>query len=115
MEWGQTIDEDKFDWKKQEMDDYRKWLYLNGYDWDDPKLSLGYIKLGQVNLEESFKEGFTFQQIYNKMTGNLNISSIMIEADRKVTCDFPYTLDSDGWQQIQMEGLKGGYESRSVR
>jgi hypothetical protein len=26
----------------------------NGFDWNDPKLSLGYIKLGQVNLEKSF-------------------------------------------------------------
>ena len=29
--------------------------------------------------------------------------------------DFPYTLESDDWKQIQIEGLKQGYESRSMR
>jgi hypothetical protein len=40
--------------KKDEMDPFREWLKLNGFDWDNPKLALGYIKLGQVDLEECF-------------------------------------------------------------
>jgi hypothetical protein len=115
VEWGQTIDEHTFDWKKQEMDDYRSWLKLNGYEWEDPRLALGYIKLGQVNIKETFGEDATFEKIYNTMIKNLNITYISVQSDQTIKCDYPYSLDSDGWRQIQIEGLKDGYESRSVR
>jgi hypothetical protein len=113
IEWGQTIDEHTFDWKQQEMDDYRAWLKLNGYEWEDPRLALGYIKLGQVNLEETF-DNITFEQIYDTMSKNLNITSISVVSTQTIKCDYPYSLDSEDWRQIQMEGLRGGYESRGV-
>ncbi len=108
VEWGQTINEDTFDWKQKEMDDYRDWLKLNGYDWDDPKLALGYIKIGQVDLQKSF--GTTeFREIHDMMLENLNISNITVNASRTFECDYPYTLDSSDWQKIQMESLRHGY------
>ena len=115
VEWGQTIDEDTFDWKKSEMNDYRKWLSKNGFDWDDPKLALGYIKIGQVDLKKSFGSKSNFSEIYNKMSRNLNITGIKVLGSDTVACDYPYSLDSEDWKKIQMEGLKRGYESRSLR
>ena len=85
----------------------------NNYDWEDPKLSLGYIKIGQVDLETSFQNR-SFSAIYNEMKNNLNIKNIAIR-NTGIQNDFPYTLDSEDWKQIQMEGLKKGYESRSMR
>ena len=29
--------------------------------------------------------------------------------------EYPYTLESNDWKQIQMEGLRAGYESYSMR
>ena len=115
VEWGQTITEQTHDFKKEEMDEYRAWLKDNGYDWEDPKLSLGYIKIGQVDLQRTFGTSATFEQIYKTMSNNLNITSIKTMSNRTIECAYPYTLDSDDWRQIQMEGLKRGYESRSVR
>ena len=115
VEWGQTIDEDTFDWKKQEMDGFREWLKLNNFDWEDPKLALGYIKIGQVDLQRTFGKDTTFKEIYNTMSSNLNITSIKRIASRTYECDYPYTLDSDDWQKIQLETLRQGYESRSLR
>jgi len=115
VEWGRTIDENTFDWKRTEMDEYRQWLDDNGYDWLDPKLSLGYAKLGQVNLEKTFGPNTTFNDICKIMSSNLNITNIKVTSDEPVECEYPYTLDDDNWQQIQMEGLKSGYKSRSVR
>ncbi len=114
VEWGQTIDENTFEWKQKEMDDYRTWLKLNGYEWEDPKLALGYIKIGQVDLEKSFGTD-QFKRIYDKMLKNLNISKIKVNTDNTFHCDYPYTLDSGDWQNIQIESLKHGYKSRSVR
>ena len=114
IEWGQTITESE-DFKKEEMDQYRTWLKDNGYDWQDPKLSLGYIKIGQVDLQRTFGTNATFLEIYDRMSENLNITSIRTIFGPTIECDYPYSLDSDDWKQIQMEGLKQGYESRSMR
>jgi len=114
VEWGKTITEqDNF--KKEEMDDYREWLEDNGYDWNDPKLSLGYIKIGQVDLQRTFGTGASIHDIHKVMNDNLNITSIRTITGPSIETDYPYTLDSDDWKQIQMEGLKKGYESRSMR
>lgn len=115
VEWGQTITGDKDKFKKEEMDEYRAWLKENNYDWEDPKLSLGYIKIGQVDLQRTFGASATFKEIYETMSNNLNITSIKTMSNRTIECAYPYTLDSDDWRQIQMEGLKKGYESRSMR
>ena len=115
IEWGATITEDQHDFKKEEMDEYRAWLKENNYDWEDPKLSLGYIKIGQVDLQRTFGASATFKEIYETMSNNLNITSIKTISNRTIECAYPYTLDSDDWRQIQMEGLKKGYESRSMR
>ena len=114
IEWGQTIDEDTFDWKQQEMDGYRHWLELNGYDWDDPKLSLGYIKIGQVDMKLGFQNR-PFLEVYNEMKTNLNIKSIHTVGTRSCEAHYPYTLDSEDWKKIQINYLKEGYESRRVR
>ena len=115
IEWGQTVKEATHDFKKEEMDQYRAWLKDNNYDWEDPKLSLGYIKIGQVDLQRTFGASATFKEIYETMSSNLNITSIKTMSNRTIECAYPYTLDSDDWRQIQMEGLKRGYESRSMR
>ena len=114
VEWGQTITE-KQDFKKEEMDDYRNWLKENNYDWEDPKLSLGYIKVGQIDIQRTFGTNATIHDIHETMNSNLDITSIKTITGPSVETDYPYTLDSDNWKHIQMEGLKRGYESRSVR
>ena len=113
IEWGDTITEETHDFKKDEIDGYRAWLKENKYDWEDPKLALGYIKIGQVDLETSFQNS-PFKSIYEVMKDNLNIKNITIKGVGIHQNDFPYTLESNDWKQIQLEGLRKGYESRSM-
>ena len=115
VEWGQTISEEINDFKKNEMDKFRKWLAYNNYDWEDPKLSLGYIKVGQIDLALTFGKDAGFSEIYHKMSKNLNIKNIKVTGIEAVSCDYPYTLDSDDWKKIQLEGLNRGYQSSSLR
>ena len=114
VEWGDTITEQTHDFKKIEMDEYRNWLSDNNFDWNDPKLSLGYIKIGQVDMKLAFQNR-PFMEVYNKMKTNLNIKSMHIVGMQTFENNFPYSLDSDDWKKIQIEGLKKGYESRSLR
>ena len=115
VEWGQTITEEQHDFKKEEMNEYRAWLKANDYDWDDPKLSLGYIKIGQIDLQRTFGTDASIHTIHKVMNDNLDISSIRTIFGPSRECDYPYTLDSDDWKQIQIEGLRKGHESRSMR
>jgi hypothetical protein len=114
IDWGNNITEATQDFKKEEMNGFRKWLKENNYEWQDPKLSLGHIKIGQVDLETSFQSS-TFSSIYTMIKDNLNIKSMTIIGNEKHGNNFPYTLASKDWKQMQIEGLKRGYESRSVR
>jgi len=114
VEWGKTIDEGTFGWKKKEMDGFRSWLSENNYDWQDPKLALGYAKIGQVDLEKAFGT-LDFKKIYKIMSDNLNISNIAVVGDNPVSCGYPYSLDDDNWKEIQIERLRTGYEPRNMR
>jgi hypothetical protein len=114
VEWGQTVTEEQ-DFKKVEMDEYRTWLKQNNYDWEEPKLSLGYIKIGQVDLQRTFGTNATIHDVHRTMNNNLDITSIRTITGPSIETDYPYTLDSDDWKQIQIEGLKQGYESRNMR
>lgn len=105
VEWGQTVTEQTHSFKKEEMDKFRAWIKSNGYDWGDPRLSLGYIKIGQVDLMKMFGGEYTYKDIYKKMVKNLNISSIKIMSDTPSQCHYPYTLDDEEWQDIQIKGL----------
>ena len=106
IEWGQSVTEDLHSFKKKEMDPYRSWLKDNGFDWDDPKLSLGYIKLGQVDLMGSFGTD-KFLDVYDIVSNNLDIQKI---STVNKSCEYPYTLNSADWKQIQLDELKRGYK-----
>ena len=93
---------------------FKQWLQQNGYDWGDPKLSLGYIKIGQIDIKKTFGNS-SVMDIHRIMNENLDIKFIKTVGEGAVEYTYPYTLDSNDWKQIQMEGLKRGYESRSVR
>ena len=114
IEWGDTITERTHDFKHKEMEQFREWLVANKFDWEDPSLSLGYLKVGQIDLDETFGTE-SFRKIYQTMKDNLNIKSITIKGDETCENHFPYTLESDQWEQIQIEALKRGYESHSLR
>jgi hypothetical protein len=116
IEWGRDICEDDAHWHRSMIDGLKKWLAENDYDWNDPKLALGYIKLGQVNLKKSFGAGKSFQDIFEIMSENINITKIKIDTKNvSAECDYPYSLEDDGWKQLQIQGLKKGYESHSLR
>ena len=110
IEWGQTIT-DAHSFKKKETHEFKSWLQDNNYNWNDPKLALGYIKLGQVDLVDSFGTD-DFLNIYNQLIDCLNIKTIEYQNYR---VNYDYTLDDKNWKAKQIKELKKGYESHSLR
>ena len=115
VEWGRTVTVKQYDWYEKEISDFKEWIESNGYDWNDPKLALGYAKLGQIDIEGTFGVGATSRDVYKILLDNLNITGIHIISDTTTYCKYPYTLDDDNWQQIQLKALEKGYESSSLR
>ena len=113
IEWGQTIT-DANDFKKTETEEFKKWLKDNDYDWEDPKLALGYIKLGQVDLNESFGTD-NFLEVYKQMLNCLNIKKIQITGGKQIENVYNYSLSDSNWKDIQINELRKGYESHTLR
>jgi len=107
VEWGKTITE-QHDFKREEMYQYREWLQDNNFDWQDEKLSLGYIKIGQIDLQRTFGSDTSVEKIHKIMSDNLDITSIGTLHGSTTETKYPYTLDSDNWKQIQIEALSNG-------
>ena len=49
------------------------------------------------------------------LVSGLNIKNISVVGSEHCQKNFPYTLESDDWKQLQIDYLKVGYESRSMR
>jgi hypothetical protein len=106
VEWGRDINEQNHEWHSQEQKQFREWLTRNGMDYNDPKLSLGYIKIGQVNLEKSFGT-VDFAVILKKLSAHLDIYQIHADG---VTGTFDYVWSDDNYKQMQIDFLRPGYD-----
>ena len=106
VEWGNDIRNDSKIFHQQEMEQYQEWLGRNGFDWNDPKLSLGYIKLAQVNLEKSF--GTTnFFKIIEMISSHLDIFKIITPNTER---EYNYVWSDKEYKKMQIDLLKPGYD-----
>ena len=106
IEWGRDINESNHEWHRKEQEEFRAWLDRNGFDRKDTKLSLGHIKLGQVNIKKSFGNKDFFDIIKN-MSKYLDIYQIKTN-DAIGTYD--YVWSDDNYKQMQIDFLRPGYD-----
>jgi hypothetical protein len=89
-------------WHDQEQDLFEAWLKDNGLSMDNDKLSLGYLKIGQVDLKGSF--GTTDpEQIWQQLGSHLDIYSIEVDG---VVGTFDYAWSDPDHEHRQIENLK---------
>ena len=106
IEWGRNINEKEHEWHAKEQTEFRNWLSRNNMNYNDPKLSLGYIKIGQVNLEKSFGTK-NFVKILKKLSSYLDIYQIYADG---VTSTYDYVWSDDNYKQMQIDFLRPGYD-----
>lgn len=107
IEWGRDVlDNGVHPWHSAEQSKFREWLKRNKIDYDEPKLSFGFIKLGQVNLEKSFgtKE---FDVILKNLSQHLDIYKIKIG---DVENTYNYVWSDHNYKQMQIDLLRPGYD-----
>jgi hypothetical protein len=103
IEWGRDVVRgDTAPWFNQEQIQFQEWIESNGLDFDDPQLSLGYLKIGQVDLSGSF--GTTdAESIWQQLGQHLDIYSIEVNG---VVGVFDYAWSDRDHYSRQIENLK---------
>jgi hypothetical protein len=103
IEWGRDVVRGgSHPWHDQEQARFEGWLKENGLSIDDNRLSLGYLKIGQVDLNNSF--GTTDpEQIWQQIGRHLDIYSIEIN---NVIGIFDYCWSDTDHETRQIENLK---------
>ena len=96
IEWGQGTFDRPF--KRQELKEFKEWLIANKFDPDDPALTIGHPKIGQVDLNESFSTT-DFHQVLTILTQHLDVYSIRTS---KAYAEYDYTWHDSERLQIPL-------------
>ena len=113
VEWGNNMvyGDTNTPWHTEEQNKFQSWLHKHGKDHKDPKLSCGYLPIGQVNLTESF--GTTdFTEIWKILGSHLDIHKIEVDG---VSNTFDYCWSDHNYKQMQIDIMKPGYDYSSGR
>ena len=105
IEWGKDVTTKSAPWHAQEQQQFHAWLEQNGFDVDDPKLALGYIKIGHCDLQKSFGTNDQYK-IWATLSKHLDVYKIKID-DVKNTFDYMWSQANFAQQQIEI--MKPGY------
>jgi len=113
VEWGKDVifgGDNK--WHNEEMQAFNKWLIKNNFDPMDPKLSLGYIELGKIDLRKTFgidkinDNSISFCR--DIIEHRLDIYSIQID---DVVNYYDYTWTDGDYINKQINFLEAGYNN----
>jgi hypothetical protein len=110
VEWGNDVVYGKNrQWHNKLIDEFKQWLINNNFDPNDLKLSLGYLSLGNVELQKSF--GTTDEiQIRNILSNYLDIFKIEVDG---VSNTFNYCWTDLNYKQMQIDMMRPGYDYSS--
>lgn len=103
IEWGRdVVCNGNTPWHDDEQARFKMWLLDNNINPNNPQLSLGYLKIGQVDLAGSF--GTTdASEIWQQLGSHLDICSIEVDG---VVGTFDYAWSDIGHEHQQIKNLK---------
>jgi len=101
IEWAQ--DARGYFWMAKKLEDFRTWLINNGFDSDDPALTIGHPKVAQVDLDKSFGTS-DFRKIWSVLDQHQDVYSICINETMAI---YEYSWQDHNYMQQQIDALKG--------
>ena len=103
IEWAKDVTySNDAPWHKEHIDGFYAWLERNGVDYQDPRLSLGYLPIAGVDIQGSF--GTTnMQDIWKTLGNHLDIYKIEVDG---VTATYDYTWSDADYHERQMNLLR---------
>ena len=99
IEWGN--DPSQFVWQKKMLDEFRSWLQSNGFDPEDPELTIGHPMVAQVDLIRSF--GTTnYKSIWAQLLQHLDVAAVTVGSIRR---EYKYRYSDSDYQARQISIL----------
>ena len=100
IEWAR--DPGAYEWQKLRLAEFRTWLQANGFDPEDPTLTIGHPQVAQVNLARSFGTE-DYQQIWALLNTRLNVTGIRTSSH---SISYPYKWSDANYAELQQQQLK---------
>jgi hypothetical protein len=113
IEWGANVvyNDPNIPWYTKHRDEFIQWLEKNKLNPYDPKLSNGYLLIGDIDLKKNFGTDDKFE-IWDTLSNHLDIYSIEVDGVKK-TYDYCWTRPD--YKQMQIDMMKPGYDFSSRR
>jgi len=100
IEWAQNTR--GHPWMAQQLTDFRCWLLANGFDTDDPALTIGHPKVAQVDLDHSFGTS-AHVAIWELLEKHMDVYSVSVAG---VTAFYDYHWQDHNYMQQQITALE---------
>lgn len=97
IEWARNPG--AYHWQIKKIADFRTWLVSNGFNPDDPSLTIGHPQVAQVNLTKTFGT-LDYNQIWQQLSNNLDVYKIRT-SDARATYDYRWSDPDYAEQQIR--------------
>jgi hypothetical protein len=100
IEWAR--DPGAYPWQKTQLAEFRQWLEINNFDPEDPSLTIGHPKVGQVNLLASFGTD-DYESIWQQLNNYLDVYKI---STRDAEATYAYRWSDSNYREQQIRILK---------
>ena len=98
IEWAR--DPMGYHWQKTKLAEFREWLERNGFDPDEPSLTIGHPQVGQVDLQRSFGTE-DWNNIYSQLSQYQDVYKIRT-SQATATYDYHWSDSDYDLQQIKV-------------
>ena len=100
IEWAR--DPGQYHWQIKQLAEFREWLARNGFNPDDPGLTIGHPQVGQVDLARSF--GTTdYHAIWAQLSTHLDVYSVRTSTAAAI---YNYSWSDPDYDLQQIRALK---------
>jgi hypothetical protein len=103
IEWGRNTS--GFEWKQRELQHFRDWLTVNGFDPADPALTIGHPQVAQVDLLRSFGTEDP-HQIWAVLNTHLDVYSVSTST---ACATYPYRWSDSDFVAKQISIISQGH------
>ena len=100
IEWAR--DPGAYHWQIKQLAEFREWLERNGFDPDDPSLTIGHPQVGQVDLQRSFGTE-DWDNIYLQLSQHQDVYRIRTST---ASATYNYRWNDPDYDLLQIRSLK---------
>jgi hypothetical protein len=97
IEWANNPG--NYEWQKIRLKEFREWLTDNGFDPEDPGLTIGHPQVGQVDLQNSFGTE-DYRDIWAQLNTHLNVTAV---ETNNAKAEYEYNWSDSDYVRRQIE------------